>query len=134
MEKAMVFTNFAFKIDGKFQPAGTLSNVIIAESKEEVREKFNRMKMEVVENTIRFYMDSRAQNGFTPSICVWYSRKKHGALLRRTNGRKQTQTSDTCRTNSSKQVENSTCFFCSHSYNDFVSLVHHSHGREDNET
>jgi hypothetical protein len=57
MEKAMVFTNFAFKIDGKFQPAGTLSNVIIAESKEEVREKFNRMKMEVVENTIRFYMD-----------------------------------------------------------------------------
>jgi hypothetical protein len=57
MEKAMVFTNFAFKIDGKFEPAGTLSNVIIAESKEEVREKFNRMKMEVVENTIRFYMD-----------------------------------------------------------------------------
>jgi len=57
MEKAMVFTNFAFKIDGKFQPAGTLSNIIIAESKEEVRERFNKMKMEVVENTIRFYMD-----------------------------------------------------------------------------
>jgi hypothetical protein len=57
MEKAMVFTNFAFKVDGKFQPAGTLSNIIIAESKEEVRERFNRMKMEVVENTIRFYMD-----------------------------------------------------------------------------
>ena len=57
MEKAMVFTNFAFKVDGKFQPAGTLSNIIIAESKEEVRERFNKMKMEVVENTIRFYMD-----------------------------------------------------------------------------
>jgi len=57
MEKAMVFTNFAFKIDGKFQPAGTLSNIIIAESKEEVRERFNKMKMEVVENTIRFYID-----------------------------------------------------------------------------
>jgi hypothetical protein len=57
MEKAMVFTNFAFKIDGKFQPAGTMSNVLIAESREEVREKFNRMKMEIVENTIRFYMD-----------------------------------------------------------------------------
>jgi hypothetical protein len=57
MEKAMVFTNFAFKVEGKFEPAGTLSNIIIAESKEEVRERFNRMKMEVVENTIRFYMD-----------------------------------------------------------------------------
>ncbi len=57
MEKAMVFTNFAFKVDGKFEPAGTMSNVLIADSKEEVRAKFNRMKMEVVENTIRFYMD-----------------------------------------------------------------------------
>jgi hypothetical protein len=57
MEKAMVFTNFAFKVEGKFEPAGTLSNIIIAESKEEVRERFNKMKMEVVENTIRFYMD-----------------------------------------------------------------------------
>ena len=58
MEKAMVFTNFAFKVDGKFEPACTMSNVLIAESKEEVRERFNRMKMEVVENTIRFYMDA----------------------------------------------------------------------------
>ena len=58
MEKAMVFTNFAFKVDGKFEPAGTMSNVLIADSKEEVRERFNRMKMEVVENTIRFYMDA----------------------------------------------------------------------------
>jgi hypothetical protein len=64
MEKAMVFTNFAFKVDGKFEPAGTLSNIIIAESKEEVRERFNKMKMEVVENTIRFYMDKEG------SLCL----------------------------------------------------------------
>jgi hypothetical protein len=57
MEKAMVFTNFAFKVDGRLVPAGTMSNVLIAESREEVRERFNKMKMEIVENTIRFYMD-----------------------------------------------------------------------------
>ena len=64
MEKAMVFTNFAFKVEGKFEPAGTMSNVLIAESKEEVRAKFNRMKMEVVENTVRFYMDKEG------SLCL----------------------------------------------------------------
>ena len=64
MEKAMVFTNFAFKVDGKFEPAGTMSNVLIADSKEAVRERFNRMKMEVVENTIRFYMDKEG------SLCL----------------------------------------------------------------
>jgi len=65
MEKAMVFTNFAFKVDGQFQPAGIMSNVIIAESKEEVRERFNKMKMEVVENTIRFYMDKEGSIAVT---------------------------------------------------------------------
>ena len=64
MEKAMVFTNFAFKVDGKFEPAGTMSNVLLGESKEAVRERFNRMKMEVVENTIRFYMDKEG------SLCL----------------------------------------------------------------